>query len=134
MKTLKRHQRRGGGQVYVVYTTARQGLKIGWSTNVERRIEILARSLKGTVHLLHATDRMLHGFHVERRAHELLVDRKLGKEWFDVRLDDAVAAIRQAEADVLSGWKWPRMKCHDAKRSKDWPERWQVSGKGRKRK
>jgi len=133
-----RHIRRGGGQVYVVGSPRRLGVKIGWSTTLDRRLVVLAASLKSPVELLYATEKMLHGYRVERRAHELLIDRRLGHEWFDADLPEAKDAIRRAEADVLSGWEWPRLKCHDVRKGllppKDWPDRWRVDAHGRKRK
>jgi len=44
------------------------GVKIGWSTTLDRRLVVLAASLKSPVELLYATEKMLHGYRVERRA------------------------------------------------------------------
>ena len=77
-------------------------LKIGISTDVGGRLAALqSHSPHALVahHQAQPGDARL----VERVAHQLLAAKRVRGEWFDVSIDDAVAAINQAIALVESG-------------------------------
>lgn len=116
MKLPSKHVRKGGGHVYVVTCLARSGVKVGFTCTPARRAENLSFSLRSRVCVEYVGDKSLMSFRVERRAHQILAHAALGKEWFDVPVAVAIEAVKQAESDVLDGWKWPRMACHDAPR------------------
>lgn len=118
---LSRHVRRGGGRIYVASSAELRGVKVGWTTenDLGRRIRHLGTQFRSPMKFEFVSDKCIMNFMVEQRAHQLLADKSMGMEWFNVSVDEAIEAITQATADVAGGWKITRFG-----RPKDWPKRW----------
>lgn len=113
---MRRYVRRGGGHVYVAVCDGMLCVKVGFTTEPEARVELLSYRMRADVEFFHLTDKLPDAFKVEKRAHQLLSHASLGGEWFNVSAWKAVDAVRRAEIDVASGWRWPRMACHDVRK------------------
>lgn len=115
--------------VYVATSPNLDGVKVGWTTEpeVDRRRVKLEVQFRAPMRIEFVTRRFADAFRVERRAHQILARKAIGKEWFLVGVYDAIQAIEEATRDVADGWVWPRMACHDARMRTppdQWPERW----------
>jgi hypothetical protein len=77
--------------------------KIGVSANVARRLAVLQTHSPHALTAHHQAQPASDARLVERVAHALLAAKRLRGEWFDVSVEDAIAAIDQAIALVDSG-------------------------------
>jgi hypothetical protein len=77
--------------------------KIGISDNPARRLITLGASSKRPLSVLASYPRGADARTVERVAHKLLVEKRLGGEWFDVTDEQAEAAVRDAISLVDNG-------------------------------
>jgi hypothetical protein len=98
--------RRGGAVIYV----ASDGMntKVGRTSNPDRRLKQLEESRGRSVRMCFTTEKRVDVVLVEARAHQLLIDKTLGSEWFDVSPDDAWSAVMRAIDDVERGWRCPK--------------------------
>lgn len=88
-----------------VYVASGRGglVKVGFSTNAEQRMITLASQERTSVRLEHAEFVPENARLVERVAHVLLREKRERGEWFDVSVDDAVEAVREAVHAVEEG-------------------------------
>lgn len=78
--------------------------KIGFSQNAQTRLAQLQAAAGGQLLLeRHFVCGINQAGAVERLAHQLLAEKRLTGEWFDVTLEEAVAAIEEAIATVEAG-------------------------------
>jgi hypothetical protein len=81
--------------VYVI--TVNLSAKIGWTGDIKERLRKIRTHAPGEPMLRHCcVVPRPSGPAVERRAHELLADKRFHGEWFACKIDEAVAAVEQA--------------------------------------
>jgi hypothetical protein len=85
--------------VYVMVTTD-GAVKIGRSRDPEARRHAVEWSGPGRLALAYATPVRDDGSYVESEVHRSLSDRRLNGEWFSVTPEDAVSAVKAAEAAI----------------------------------
>lgn len=109
---LSRHVQMGGGRIYVASSAVLRGVKVGWTTECDlgRRLKLLETQFRSPMKFEFVSDRCIMNFLAEQRSHQLLADKAMGMEWFNVSVEDAVEAIARAKADVAGGWKITRPK------------------------
>jgi len=81
--------------IYVISNEANSLLKIGYADNLKHRFHGLDCGSPVPLHLLHFVFLVgkLVAKTVEKQVHEVLADRRRKGEWFEVRLEEAAAAI-----------------------------------------
>lgn len=88
--------------VYVGAIEGRQGIKVGYSSNAAQRAKAIGQDAGEPFTLLH-TEPVDDPKAVENAAHWELRAKHIQHEWFDVTLDEAMAAISIAVANVAAG-------------------------------
>ena len=78
-------------------------LKIGISGDVAQRVATLQYDVSPTLRAHHQVRPTGDARLVERVAHQLLAAKRLRGEWFDVSIEEAIAAVEQAIALVDAG-------------------------------
>lgn len=91
----RRNSRNGWGWVYVIGLPGGDRLKVGTTRDLDNRVSSLHKRVGGRAHCFYAayTDNRLA---VEHRAHRLLRQHALGKEWFGCVPTLAAAAVYRA--------------------------------------
>lgn len=86
--------------VYVMVSDQLGITKIGIASDPEVRRRMLQDASGIKLRLVHASEQRVDARAVEAAAHKLLHEKRKTGEWFDVTLEDAVAAIQEA-ADAV---------------------------------
>lgn len=89
-------------RIYVILSE-NCGTKIGVSADPASRAVTLGKEGGGRCRVHFQTDPHRNAFLIEKLAHHALASRKLRGEWFDISVDEAVAAVREAVGQVVSG-------------------------------
>ena len=85
------------GEVYVIRETASGLIKIGYSTEISKRLANLQRSNPNKLELLWSTPG---GLDLEAALHQRFRKRRLHSEWFDFGRYDPVKQIRRAVEQI----------------------------------
>jgi hypothetical protein len=95
-----------------IYVIAEKGapdglVKIGFSSNTSRRLkELQLTSLRELTIEYKAEVAEEHVQDAERIAHTLLADKHIRSEWFDVAVDEAIAAVNAAIVQTVKLTPW----------------------------
>jgi len=75
------------------------GVKIGISKNPDERLRQITNASGMQVSLRHTRDHES-AYAVEQNAHKILADKRLNGEWFNVTVNEAIAAIDEAASAI----------------------------------
>jgi hypothetical protein len=89
---------------YVYGIQSGQFIKIGVAVDIAKRLNIMKLSNPHPLKVVFRRQ-MYAAFHCERKMHELLKPKALGREWFDVTIEEVRAAAAIGTAFAREVWK-----------------------------